>query len=502
MEKFRLNKQEIKFHLGLNILIALFITIASYVNIPYGNLKAYFVYFVHFIFLQFSVFGFVYVLSLFKSVFKVLFPILFLILVSMSFWVYTQDITIGEGMIQAIIEANIDIAIDVFSVQYVFYLVLSMLCLFFFLRKFKEDKKSSIKSPAFIIAIIGIITFFLVENYKLGAFKRRLPFNVYFGFVNYFSKPKLKLNKIGGSPFSEEKDLNVIFVLGESVRADHLSLNGYIRNTTPLLSNQKNILSFSKVYTPLTYTAISVPQILTNKSILDNNYKEAVSLYSVLNAAGFCTKWIGNQSLEKSYKEIVHTNDSVSIIDRFHSVLSFKKEKDLKLLDYFSINNITSLNKITTMHMIGSHWYYNNRFDERFLNFTPVTNSKYVGSLKASHIINSYDNTILYLDFFLNQLISELKKSTKKTILIYLSDHGENLGEEGKWLHAQEHSTSKNPAMLVWFSDKFRESYPQKVNKLISKKNDSISTDFLFHSILDIGGIQSYTFDKSKSLFN
>ena len=496
-------KQEIKFHLGINVLIAVFITIASYAHYPYGNLKAFFIYCFHFLLLQFSIFGFVYLLGLSKKIFQILFPILFTVLVSISFWVYTQDITISTGMIQVIIEANMDIALDVLSAEYILYLIISLSCLFFFFKRFRKVKVSSFKSPLFFVSILAISVFFLVENYKYGAFKRRLPYNVYFGLLTYVNKPNLKLKEVKGNIISKENNLEIIFVLGESVRADHLSLNGYNRNTTPLLSKQKNVVSFHKVYTPLTYTAISVPQILTSKSIDDiKDSAEEISLYSVLRKANFDTKWIGNQTLEKSYKDIVDSNESVTIIDKFHSVLSFKKEKDLSLLKYFSIDDSLIKNKISTIHMIGSHWYYNSRFDSDLEYFKPITSSKYIGSSSAEEIINSYDNTILYLDYFLNNLIEKLKKSSKKTILIYLSDHGEILGEDGRWMHAQNHKASKNPAMLVWFSSNFEKNSPLKISNLKAKKKDSITTDFLFHSILDIAKIENFNYIKSQSIFN
>jgi glucan phosphoethanolaminetransferase (alkaline phosphatase superfamily) len=370
------------------------------------------------------------------------------------------------------------------------------------MRKFRKLKLSSIKSPLFLVAILAISTFFLVENYKYGAFKRRLPYNAYFGVLKYFKKPNFKLKEVKENVLSNEKNIQIIFVLGESVRADHLSLNEYERNTNPLLSKQNNVISFNKIYTPLTYTAISVPQILTNKSINEERNIAGISVYSLLKKAGFSTEWIGNQSLEKSYKDIVYTNNSITIIDKFHSVLSFKKEKDVSLLKYFFLKDSSTQNKISTIHMIGSHWYYNSRFDSSFKYFKPITSSKYVGSSTKEELINSYDNTILYLDYFLNELIEQLKKSSKKTILIYLSDHGEILGEEGKWFHAQKHKASTNPAMLVWFSDNFEKKYPLKIKQLKSKKQDSITTDFLFHSILDIGNIENYKYKKNKSIFN
>ena len=503
MEKRKLWKQELRFHLGLHLLIAIFITIASYVHFPFGSLKGNFVYLVHFLLLHFSLFGFIYLFSLFKKIFRFIFPLLFIILASISFWVYTQDLTIGVGTIQAIIETKPDIAIDVISFQFLFFLLLSLISVLLFFRFHKNTKKSNIKSPLFILAILGVVTFFLVENYKYDAFKNRLPFSVYFGSLKYFNQPNINLKEIKEKVISKEKNLHIVLVLGESVRADHLSLNGYYRNTNPLLSKQKNLVSFNNVYTPFTYTAKSIPQILTDKSIDENDeFIKATSTYAVLNKANFITEWIGNQSLEKSYKDIIYSNTTVKLIDKFHSFLSFKKEKDLKLLDYFSIDNSLNHNKISTLHMIGSHWYYNNRISKKFEIFKPITSSKYLGSSSKKAIINSYDNTILYLDSFLNELIEKLKKSSQKTILIYLSDHGETLGEDGKWLHAQKHKASKNPAMLVWYSDKFKEIYPLEISKLKAKKHDSITTDFLFHSILDLSKIKNYNYLNEQSIFN
>ena len=503
MEKRKLLKQELRFHLGLHVLIAIFITIASYVHFPFQSFKGNLVYLAHFLLLHFSLFGFIYLFSLVGKVFKILFPILFIIVASFSFWVYTQDLTIGVGMIQAILETNIDIAVDVFSFQFVFFLLLSLVCILLFFKFHKNSKKSSIKSPLFFVAILGVLCFFIVENYKYDAFKNRLPYSVYFGGLKYFKKSKIKLKKIEEDVFTKENNVHIVLVLGESVRADHLSLNGYHRNTNPLLSQQENLVSFKKVFTPFTFTAKSIPQILTDKSIYQKEaFLESTSLFSVLNKASFITEWIGNQSLEKSYKDIIYSNTTVKLIDKFHSFLSFKKEKDLKLLEYFSADGSLNHNKISTLHMIGSHWYYNNRVSEEFEVFKPVTSSKHLGSSSHKAIINSYDNTILYLDNFLNKLIEKLKKSPQKTILIYISDHGETLGEDGKWLHAQEHVASKNPAMLVWYSHKFKESYPLKINQLKTKKYDSISTDFLFHSILDLSKIENYQYKKELSIFN
>ena len=503
MKKIKFWKQEIKFYFILNILIGVFITSASYVYLPFASGKDVLVYFVHFVLLHFSLFGFIYLFSLFQKVFKFLFPIFFIIAASFSFWVFTQDLSIGTGMIQAIIETNLDIATDVLSYQFFLFVSFAAFSILFFFKRYYQYMQSNVRSPFFYLALLGVITFFIVENYKFDAFKKRLPYSIYFGAIEYFKKPSVQLKEVNALVFSKEENLHIILVLGESVRADHLSLNGYNRLTNPLLSDQGNLISFNNVFTPFTFTAQSVPQILTDISIDDSSKsKAATSLFTLLNKASFQTEWIGNQSLEKSYKDIIYSNTLVHIIDKFHTFSSFKKQKDAELLKHFSMDNLNFGNTITTFHMIGSHWYYNNRIEKEFEVFNPITTSKYLGSLESETLINSYDNTIVYLDYFLNTLIEKLKKSSKKTLLIYISDHGETLGEDGKWLHAQEHNASKNPAMLVWFSNNFKKSYPLEIEKLISKKQDSITTDFLFHSILDISKIENYKYLKNQSIFN
>lgn len=501
MEKIKKYKKEIIFHLLLNFLVAICISLSSYIHIPLGNAKGFFVYLFHFLILQFTIFGFVYIFSLFKNIFSLFFPVLFVTLSMLSFWVYTQGISIEDSIIHAIVETKLDIAVDILSIPFLMFTLFSLGIAIIVIKQFRKLKNNSLTSPLFFVAIFAILSFFLVESYKFGTLKRKLPYSIFIAFKNYLEKPKIQLEEIENPLISKKEDLHIVFVLGESVRADHLFLNGYYRNTTPLLNHQKNIISLKNIYTPLTYTAISVPQILTNKSIVDSTKTSFYSLYSILNKSSFSSEWIGNQTLEKSYANIVNTNKKVTIIDQFHSVLSFNKEKDNKLLNFFEIDDFTNKNKISTFHMIGSHWYYNSRFTKEFQKFSPITNSKYVGSLSKEQLINSYDNTIVYLDFFLNSLIEKLKKSSKKTILIYLSDHGEILGENGQWFHAQKNKASENPAMLVWFSENFKTNNPKTIENLINNKDKNYTTDFLFHSILSVSEIEGFKYDKKKSIF-
>lgn len=151
---------------------------------------------------------------------------------------------------------------------------------------------------------------------------------------------------------------------------------------------------------------------------------------------------------------------------------------------------------------MGSHWYYENRYKENFRKFKPVIHSKFVKANSKEEMINSYDNTILYTDYFLKNIIDNIKKQNTNTILIYLSDHGEALGENGNWLHAQESEGIKNPAAIIWFSDKFYENNKDKAAQLISIKNKKITSDFLYYTILELFEIKGIKIQQKENLFS
>ena len=158
------------------------------------------------------------------------------------------------------------------------------------------------------------------------------------------------------------------------------------------------------------------------------------------------------------------------LIDSLRSVLSFKKEFDEALFKPFQETIKTSKAQIVTLHMMGSHWYYDNRYTDAHRKFLPVTNSKYIPSQSAEQLINAYDNTIVSLDNFLNETISSLSNVKEPCIMVYLSDHGERLGENGKWLHAETAEEATNTACVIWYSDTFERVFPYQTKALIENQ--------------------------------
>ena len=101
-------------------------------------------------------------------------------------------------------------------------------------------------------------------------------------------------------------------------------------------------------------------------------------------------------------------------------------------------------------------------------------------------MINSYDNTILYLDFFLDLVIERLKQEKMPSVMVYVSDHGELLGEDGKWLHAQPGEALENPAFIVWFSDDYMLKYPDLVSEIRNKAQARVTTDMVYPLLLEL----------------
>ena len=466
MEVIKKYKAQIRFHLLLNLVFAAFVTFASFIHVPLNSYEDRFIYLAYFLVLQFSVFGFLYMLSINRWIFMLVFPLLFISCAITAYWVYVQDIAISQNLIQVSLETKSDIVFDLISLPFIIYLLASILCAAFMVYYHRSIHQNQLKSPLLILAIVGVMSCPVIEHIKLGVFSRRLPFNIVFSARDYFRQNNLILKPITQQLEFANDSLSIVFILGESVRADHMQLNGYARNTNPLLAKRQNIISFSNAYTPNTSTAISVPQILTDAKLTDDYSNPKYSLIDVLNHAHIETNWIGNQTPEKSYEIFIQQSKFNTIIDPLHTEMSFQKDYDLQMLPILKKVFSGNKNQFTTLHMMGSHWWYETRYPASFRQFKPVIQSKHIPSNSTQEMLNSYDNTIVYMDHFINETIKHVEKEKSNTLVIYLSDHGETLGENGMWLHAQSGKESMNPALVIWYSDKFFEKNPAIVRQL------------------------------------
>ncbi|MDO5969175.1 phosphoethanolamine transferase [Flavivirga aquimarina] len=459
-------------------------------------------YLIHIILLQFSISGYIYLVTFNKWLFRFVFIPIFFILSLFSYWVYTQDISVTNALIQIVLETKSTIAIDLISIPFVIFIMITLSLIILINRFYNKLFPFKFNIPFLIITIISIYSFTLVESKRVNTLKSRLPYSVFFGLKDYLKKEKYTFNDIKDGARSNIDSLKIVLVLGETVRADHLQLNGYNRETTPFLSKRKNIVSFNNIYTPHTYTASSLPTMITSASVYDKSLDSITSVFDVFNKCNYQTVWFGNQELERSYASIVKTNKKVVLVDSLRSYLSFKKAFDEELLKPFRSSFSNGKNKsLFTLHMMGSHWWYENRYKDAQRKFKPVIDSKHIPSLSKEQMINSYDNTIVYLDYFLEKLIKTIEQQDYPTVLIYISDHGEALGEDGKWLHGQNKRACMNPAMVLWFSNRFIKNYPLKVEAIRKNKYSHFTTDILYHSLLDLLEVKKVDYQLKESVF-
>ena len=359
--------------------------------------------------------------------------------------------------------------------------------------------RRGLKTPtyAWLHAIIGVIllfTYYTMNGRLRSSINQRYPYNVVHNLIEYKQQQvQLNSNRIT-LPYTAKElpdSIDVVFVLGEAARADHLQLNGYERETTPLLAARKNIVSFPHIYSEATYTSTSVPVILSPADSLHPTYSGShTSFIHIMNECGFRSAWISNQDNGRTYVSFIHEADTIIFPNASKSVFVFDPWYDEQLLPPLdSLTARSTARNLYVLHTIGSHWYYNLHVPEAYFRFTPATTERVITNNTEEQIINSYDNTIAYMDVVLDSLIQRLEN--RCAILIYLSDHGEALGEGGVYLHAAETEALHLPACVVWYSDKYAKAYPDKTEALIRNKDKRYRTDFLYHSILSAAGIET-----------
>jgi KDO II ethanolaminephosphotransferase len=174
---------------------------------------------------------------------------------------------------------------------------------------------------------------------------------------------------------------------------------------------------------------------------------------------------------------------------------------DTDLLDYVDAElENGSAKKMMVLHTAGAHFHYASHYPSRHEHYQPVCTKNRPRECEPESLNNAYDNAMHFVDEFLGKLADRLKD--RRAIVFYVSDHGESLGEGGKFLH---HLDSAEPeqnrvAMLVWASEKFKTSRDPQWRKLLQNRHLKLGHEHAFHSILDCVGITSPVIDRSLSV--
>ena len=311
----------------------------------------------------------------------------------------------------------------------------------------------------------------------------------------------------------------VIFVIGESESKNHMQIYGYDLPTTPNLieRNSKGELKiFTDTVSPHSHTMPVLQTLFTflHKENYDRGLKFCLAkgnFFDILNAAGYRTAWISNQefsgiygNIGRMYSETCQRRSFTHLRDSKEENSAGFDEEILPLLD-----NELALKgdkNFFVIHLMGSHSMYNRRYPEEYGKFKEKdekTKNENSESKKAKFIRARYDNSILYTDYVLNEIIKRVENMD--AICIYLSDHGEDVYDDKDFAGHEETSPSRfmiEIPFIIWTSPTFRQSHPEFDAKISAAVDKPFMTDDMIHFLMDIMKIETEDFDPTLSPFN
>ena len=308
----------------------------------------------------------------------------------------------------------------------------------------------------------------------------------------------------------------LVLVVGETARAANFGLQGYDRDTTPrlkALQTQGDLVYFNHVSSCGTNTQTSVPCMFSHLGRTDfsDNRNRHENMLDVLQRAGLAVLWLDNQSGCKGVCDRVPnaSTRSLNVPEWCHDgecydeiMLHGLKERLAELPA-----ERRAKGTVVVLHQMGSHGpAYYLRTPPKHKAFTPECASNTLQNCDPAALRNSYDNTIRYTDHFLAQTVAWLQQQHQPSALLYVSDHGESLGENGLYLHGMPYamapSEQTHVPMLTWLSPAWQQQRHLPVACLRQQAGQPLSHDHLFHSVLGLMGVRTQVHQTALDMFS
>ncbi|WP_047300090.1 phosphoethanolamine transferase [Pseudomonas fluorescens] len=481
----------------------------------------------------FAAFNIVLTFLAFRRVLKPVLMLLFLISASVAYFMSQYGVLIDAGMLRNFAETNVTEVRDLLSLKLLAYIVFLGVVPSWILWKVPVDYRrwhrelfSKVIVSFASVAVIGGVA---LANYQgLSSLFRNhhelrlmlVPSNYIGASAGYLreqvasaQQPFVKIGEDAQRDVASQnhprKSLTVL-VVGESARAENFGILGYDRDTTPTLDKEAGLIAFTDVHSCGTETAVSVPCMFSNmgrKNYDASKAKNEEGLLDVLKRAGIDVIWRDNQSGCKDTCNRVTVQNVSNLKDP--TLCANSECRDEILLQGLQ-GFIDHLDKDTVLvlHQMGSHGpEYFKRYPKEYEHFTPVCESNALNNCSRESIVNGYDNTLVYTDHVLSSLIDVLRSNQDKvdTAMLYLSDHGESLGEYNLFLHGTPYMLApeqqKHVAMLAWFSDSYQKSYSVDTHCLQMTRDKPLSQDNLFHSMLGLLEVHSSVYQQDLDMF-
>jgi len=480
-----------------------------------------------------AAFNIVLTIFAFRPLLKPLLTLLFLVSAGVAYFMSQYGVMIDAGMLRNFAETNATEVRDLLSLKlFAYILLLGVLpCLLLWkvpvnYRRWHRELFSKVIVSVASAAVIGVVA---LANYQgLSSLFRNhheirlmlVPSNYIGASIGYLQEQVVSAQqpfiKIGEDAqrnpdlrLQPRKSLTVL-VVGESARAQNFGILGYDRDTTPQLDKEAGLIAFTDVHSCGTETAVSVPCMFSNMGRKDYNASKAKNeegLLDVLKRAGIDVIWRDNQSGCKGTCDRVTVQDVSKLQDPALCANSECRDEIL-LQGLQSFIDHLDKDTVLVLHQMGSHGPdYFKRYPKEYEHFTPVCESNALNNCSRESIVNGYDNTLVYTDHVLASLIDVLRSNQDKvdTAMLYLSDHGESLGEYNLFLHGTPYMLApeqqKHVAMLAWFSDSYQKAYSVDTHCLQLSRDKPLSQDNLFHSMLGLLEVRSSVYQPALDMF-
>lgn len=429
--------------------------------------------------------------------------VLFFIINSIAvYFVNTYSVIIDESMIGNVLNTKYEESSSFFSFKLILYVVFFGILPSIYIIK---TKYSTVTVKKFF-ATVGLTLLFVLalvvanasnilwidKNSKtLGGLAMPWSYVVNTSlFYVHEAKKNEKEILLPNATITDNQKSVVVLVIGESARKQNFSLYGYAKNTNPLLSKEENLVHFDAT-SCATYTTAGVKGIL--------QYKDTDDLYEILPNYLFrnnveviwrTTNWGEPPVHIKNYQDREYLSkqckgegcnyDELLLSGLKEQILASKKNKILIVL-----------------HTSTSHGpTYSKKYPSQFETFKPVCNSVELGKCSQAELINAYDNTIVYTDYILSKVIEDLKQLKEfKSTMLFVSDHGESLGENNLYMHGLPMSIAPKEQFeipfIVWTSEGAK---PFKPNTTLTQGN-------VFHSVLHFLSVKSPIYDEKMNIY-
>ena len=416
---------------------------------------------------------------------------------------------ISDDMFNALFQTNINEAyaysVDMFNKEILLSVFLYLILMFYLIVK--SLKEVSIityeESIPFLVVIVTLIALFNTMSlysllyYKYDAYTKEM--------LKFKTIAQLRVeNSDAIDAFKTKKGETYVVVIGESQNKYHMGVYDYFRNTTPLVQ-QEDIVKFDFAYSNNVYTTAVLSYSLTQANSINKiDYYKAYSIVDIVKKAGFKTYWLSNQVLKGGWDNVISViankcDKLVGINNGFGKTVN-TQHYDEALIPYLKeiLENKTQENKIIFIHLMGNHNRYSDRYPKKFEKYDNYLQYEEFGNIvdmnDITDFINSYDNSMLYNDYVVDEIIKSFHDETGA--LLYFADHSE--GVDYRLAHTPDDFKYEmcDIPMYIYMTKKYKKRYPNKVKNIQMHKEQLFNNAFVYDTLIGMMDINTTLVEK------